>query len=42
MSFTTILPDEGEWESGFQPERKGGLIWYMKWSKPSSITGASV
>jgi hypothetical protein len=31
--FTIRLPDGSEWKKGFQPDRKGGLIWYTDGSK---------
>jgi hypothetical protein len=31
--FTVRLPDRSEWEEGFQPDRKGGLISYTDVSK---------
>jgi hypothetical protein len=26
--FIVRFPDRSEWKDGFQPDRKGGLIWY--------------
>jgi hypothetical protein len=26
--FTIRLPERSEWKEGFEPDRKGGLIWY--------------
>jgi hypothetical protein len=26
--LTIRFPDRSEWKNGFQPDRKGGLIWY--------------
>jgi hypothetical protein len=31
--FTIRFIDRSEWKKGFQPERKGGLIWYTVGSK---------
>jgi hypothetical protein len=31
--FTIRLPERSEWKKGFQPDRKGGLIWYTDGSK---------
>jgi hypothetical protein len=31
--FTIRFPDRSEWKKGFQPDRKGGLIWYTDGSK---------
>jgi hypothetical protein len=26
--FTVKLPDKYEWQNGFNPDNKGGLVWY--------------
>jgi hypothetical protein len=31
--FVIRFPDRREWKKGFQPNRKGGLIWYTEGSK---------
>jgi hypothetical protein len=31
--FTIRFPDRSEWKKGFQPDSKGGLIWYTDGSK---------
>jgi ribonuclease HI len=36
------LPDRSEWKEGFEPGRKGGLIWYTDGSKTNKNTGAGV
>jgi hypothetical protein len=28
--FTIRLPERSEWKEGFEPERKGGLIWFRQ------------
>jgi hypothetical protein len=40
--FTIRVPDRSEWKKGFQPVRKGGLIWYTYGSKTKRGTGAEV
>jgi hypothetical protein len=40
--FTVRFPDRSEWKDGFQPDRKGGLIWYTDGSKANKGTGAGV
>jgi ribonuclease HI len=40
--FTMRFPDRREWKEGFQPDRKGGLIWYKDDSKTNKGTGAGV
>jgi len=40
--FTTVSPNWKEWVSGFQPERKGGLIWYTDRFKTRTGTAAAV
>jgi hypothetical protein len=32
-TFMIRFPDRSEWKKGFQPHRKGGLIWYTIGSK---------
>jgi hypothetical protein len=36
-SFMIRFPDRGEWKKGFQPGRKGGLIWYTDGSTTKMI-----
>jgi ribonuclease HI len=36
------LPDRSEWKEGFEPDRKGGLIWYTDGSKTNKGSGAEV
>jgi hypothetical protein len=31
--FIIRLPDRSEWKKVFQPDRKGGIIWYTDGSK---------
>jgi hypothetical protein len=38
----TRFPDRSEWKEGFQPDRKGELIWYTDGSKTNIGTGAGV
>jgi hypothetical protein len=38
--FMVRFPDRSEWKDGFQPDRKGGLIWYTDGSKTNKGTGA--
>jgi hypothetical protein len=40
--FTIKCPDRNEWKEGFQPDRKGGLIWHTDGSKTNEGTGAGV
>jgi hypothetical protein len=40
--FTIRFPDRSEWKEGFQPDRKGGLIWYTDGSKTNKGIGAGV
>jgi hypothetical protein len=40
--FTIRIPDRSEWKEGFEPDRKGGLIWYTDGSKTNKGTGAGV
>jgi hypothetical protein len=40
--FMIRLPDRSEWKEGFQPDRKGRLIWYTDGSKTNKGTGARV
>jgi hypothetical protein len=40
--FRIIFPDRSQWTDGFQPDRKGGLIWYTDGSKANKCTGAGV
>jgi hypothetical protein len=40
--FTIRFPDGSQWKEGFQPDRKGGLIWYTDGSKTNKGTGAGV
>jgi hypothetical protein len=39
-TFIIRFPDRSEWNKGFQPDRKGGLIWYTDGSKTENGTGA--
>jgi hypothetical protein len=41
-SFTNRFPDRSEWEKGFEPDKRGGLIWYTDGSKTNKGTGAGV
>jgi ribonuclease HI len=36
------FPDRSEWKQGFQPDKKGGLIWYTDGSKTNNDTGGGV
>ena len=29
MPFTVKFPDKCEWQNGFKPNTKGGLLWYV-------------
>jgi hypothetical protein len=40
--FMIRFSDRSEWKEGFQPNRKGGLIWYIDGSKTNKGTGAEV
>jgi ribonuclease HI len=40
--FTIRIPDRSAWKEGFEPDRKGGIIWYTDGSKTSNGTGAGV
>jgi len=40
--FTVKFPDNCEWQNKFQPDIKGGLVWYMDGSKTNKGTGAGV
>jgi ribonuclease HI len=40
--FTVRFPDRNEWKDGFQPNRKGGLVWDTDDSKTNKGTGAGV
>jgi hypothetical protein len=40
--FTMRFPDRREREEGFQPDRKGRLIWYKDGAKTNESTGAWV
>jgi hypothetical protein len=40
--FTIRFPDRREWNRGFQPDKKGGLIRYTDVSKTGKGTGAGV
>jgi hypothetical protein len=41
-SFKVQLPDNREWQNGFYPDNKGGLVWYTDGSKTNESTGAGV
>jgi hypothetical protein len=41
-SFIIRLPDRSEWGKGFEPDKRGGLIWYTDGSKTNKGTGAGV
>jgi hypothetical protein len=41
-SFTIRLPDRSEWKKDFEPDKKGGLIWYTDGFKTNKGTGAGV
>jgi hypothetical protein len=36
-TFTIRFPDRSEWKEWFQPNRKGGLIWYADGSKTKAL-----
>jgi hypothetical protein len=40
--FTIRYPDRSEWKKGFQPDGKGGLIWYTDISMAKKGTGTGV
>jgi hypothetical protein len=40
--FTVKFPDKCEWQNGFNPENKGGLVWYTDGSKTNKGTGGGV
>jgi hypothetical protein len=40
--FTIRLPERSEWKGGFEPDRKGVLIWFTDGSKTKALTGAGV
>jgi hypothetical protein len=40
--FAIRFPDRSEWKDGFQPDRKGGLMWYTDGSKTNEGNGAGV
>jgi hypothetical protein len=40
--FTVRFPDKHEWQNGYSPDNKGGLIWYADRSGTSKGTGAGV
>jgi hypothetical protein len=40
--FTVRFPDKGEWQNGFTPNIKVGLIWYIDGSKTNKGTGVGV
>jgi hypothetical protein len=40
--FTIRFPDKSEWKKWFQPDKKGGLIWYTDGSKTEKGIGAGV
>jgi hypothetical protein len=40
--FMIRIPDRSEWKEGFEPDRKGGLIWNTDGSKTNKGTGAGV
>jgi hypothetical protein len=40
--FTIRLPERSEWKEGFEPDRKGGLIWFTDGSKTNKGTGTGV
>jgi hypothetical protein len=39
-SFKIRFPDRGEWNKGFQPDKKGRLTWYTGGSKTEKGNGA--
>jgi hypothetical protein len=40
--FTVKFPDKCKWQNVFNPDNKGGLVWYMDVSKTNTGTGAGV
>jgi ribonuclease HI len=40
--FTGRFPDRSEWKDAFQPDRKGGLVWYTDGSKTNKGTRAGM
>jgi len=40
--FTVMFPDKCEWQSRFNPDDNGGLVWYTEKSKTNKGTGAGV
>jgi hypothetical protein len=38
--FTVKVPDNFEWQNGFTPNIKGGLVWYTDRSKTTKGTDA--
>jgi hypothetical protein len=40
--FTVKFPDKCEWQNGFTPNIKRGLVWYMDGSKTSKGSGFGV
>ena len=40
--FTFRFPDKCEWQNGFNPDNKGGLVWFREGSKTNKGTGAGV
>jgi hypothetical protein len=40
--FTVRFPDRREWKDRFQPDRKGGLLWYTDGSHTNKGIGAEV
>jgi hypothetical protein len=39
-SLKIQLPYKSEWQNEFSPNKMGGLVWYMDWSKTNVGTGA--
>jgi hypothetical protein len=40
--FIVSFPDRTKWKDGFQPDKKGGLIWHTDGSKINKGTGVGV
>jgi hypothetical protein len=40
--FTVKFPDKCEWQNGFNPDNKAGLVWYTDRSKTNKGTVAGV
>jgi len=40
--FTVKFPDKCEWQNTFQPDIKGGPVYYMDGSKTNKGSGAGV